>query len=70
MFGSVRDRHNVATVHVQRPSAASASAVLMATWLGLPLGIGSPTLGLLQGPYSQYARSMRSVDPLRLLHQR
>jgi hypothetical protein len=58
MFGSVRERHSVATVHVQRPSAASASAVLMATWLGLPSGIGSPTLGLHTAWVACYALRM------------
>ena len=47
MLGRDRARHRVATVQVHSPSAASASAVLMLTWLGFVGSASrSPTFGL------------------------
>lgn len=63
MLGSVSARHRVATVQVHRPSAASASAVLMATWLGSPPGAASPTFGLTTTHARQLGSSTGAADP-------
>ena len=65
MLGSDSERHSVATVHVASWSAASASAVLMATRVRLVLAkCSAGAAGCTAPPASAQASSTAAISPL------